>query len=100
LRLNRLRLYVTEETERFHFTEAEQARMFEVLMKALDKKQLNSKSIVIYDTTAQKILEIKGFSFHKIADGSLQFQITEKKTGTLRRKPVAATPAPQVEPSA
>ena len=86
LRINRLRKYVQEETERFHFTEPEQQAMFDTLSKALEKKQLNSKSIVNYDTVQQKILEIKGFSFHRVADGSLQFQFSERKTGTLRRK--------------
>lgn len=86
LRKNRLRNYVTEEAQRFNFSEEEQQRMFDTLIKALDKKQLNSKSIVTYDSEQQKILEIKGFSFHKAADGTVQFQITERKTGTMRRK--------------
>jgi len=91
LRINRLRKYAQEETERFNFNESEQQAMFETLSKALEKKQLNSKSIVNYDTTQQKILEIKGFSFHRVADGSLQFQFSERKTGTLRRKVVTTT---------
>jgi F0F1-type ATP synthase alpha subunit len=37
----------------------EQQRMFDTLLKALDKKQLNSKSVVIYDSDKQSILEIK-----------------------------------------
>ena len=60
--------------------------MFQVLLKALDKKQLNSKSIVTYDTEQQKILEIKGFVFHKQADGKMAFQFAERKVGTMRKK--------------
>jgi len=96
LRINRLRKYVQEETDRFHLNESEQQSMFETLSKALEKKQLNSKSIVNYDNAQQKILEIKGFSFHRVADGSLQFQFSERKTGTLRRKAVTVT-EPTVE---
>jgi hypothetical protein len=96
LRINRLRKYVQEETDRFHLNESEQQSMFETLSKALEKKQLNSKSIVNYDNAQQKILEIKGFSFHRVADGSLQFQFSERKTGTLRRKTVTVT-EPTVE---
>jgi hypothetical protein len=93
IRINRIRKYVSEECERSHCTEEEQQRMFDVLSKALDKKQLNSKTVVIYDTDQQKILEIKGFTSHRIADGTLQFQFSERKTGTLRRKPQAPVQA-------
>ena len=96
LRVNRIRKFVADETERSHFTEVEQQRMFEALSKALDKKQLNSKSVVVYDTTEQKILEIKGFSFHRTADGTLQFTFSERKTGTLRRKPTEQPAQAQV----
>jgi hypothetical protein len=84
-RLNRLRKFVEEEAVRFQFTETEQAAMFQMLEKTLDKKQLNSKSIVTYDTEQQKILEIKGLVFHKLADGSIIFKITERKANTLRK---------------
>jgi len=47
---------------------------------------LNSKSIVTYDTEHQKILEIKGFVFHKQADGKMAFQFAERKVGTMRKK--------------
>jgi hypothetical protein len=98
LRINRIRKYVADETERSHFSEIEQQRMFETLSKALDKKQLNSKSVVVYDPEKQAILEIKGFSYHRSADGSMQFMYSERKTGTLRRKVVPPTsegPPPQ-----
>jgi len=84
-RLNRLRKFVEEETQRFQFSQTDQAAMFQMLEKMLDKKQLNSKSIVTYDTEQQKILEIKGLVFHKQADGSIVFQITERKAITVRK---------------
>jgi hypothetical protein len=91
LRINRIRKYVADETERSHFSEIEQQRMFETLSKALDKKQLNSKSVVVYDPEKQNILEIKGFSYHRSSDGTMQFIYSERKTGTLRRKVVPPT---------
>ena len=86
MRTNRLRKFVDDEADRFNFTEDDKTQMFLTLTKALDKKQLNSKSIVNYDQEQQKILEIKGFVFHKQADGSMKFQFTERKTGTVRRR--------------
>jgi hypothetical protein len=84
-RLNRLRKFVEEESLRFQFSEMDKTEMFDMLVKALDKKQLNSKSIVTYDTEQQKILEIKGLVFHKQADGSILFHINERNANTVRR---------------
>ena len=86
MRLNRLRKFVDEEAERFQFSENDKIIMFNMLTKALDKKQLNSKSIVTYDPETQKILEIKGLVFHKTADGSIVFQIVERKSSTQRKR--------------
>jgi hypothetical protein len=91
LRINRIRKYVADETARSNFTEIEQQRMFDTLSKALDKKQLNSKSVVNYDPEKQEILEIKGFSYHRSSDGTMQFLYSERKTGTLRRKIIQST---------
>ncbi len=98
VRLNRLRLFVEDEAQRFQFTDEDKVTMFNVLSKALDKKQLNSGSIVIYDIEQQKILEIKGLAFHKQADGKIHFQIVERKSGTMRRKPGMAAAASTAEP--
>lgn len=100
LRLNRLRLFVKEEGERYQFTEEEQSGMFQTLTKALDKKLLNSKSVVNYDQDQQKILEIKGLTFHRQADGRTIVQFKERKTGTIRKKSVAAGQQPSEQPSA
>ncbi len=97
VRKNRLRKFVEDEAERFQFTEEDKVNMFQVLLKALDKKQLNSKSVVNYDQEKQSILEIKGLLFHKQADGKLHFQFSERKVGTMRRK--AAPPQDQPKPS-
>jgi len=92
LRINRIRKYVSDESQKSNFSEIEQQRMFDTLSKALDKKQLNSKSIVVYDSDKQAILEIKGFSQHRSSDGTMQFMFSERKTGTLRRKVLVETP--------
>lgn len=86
MRLNRIRKFVDEEALRFQFSEEEKADLYTMLIKALDKKQLNSKSIVNYDCEQQKILEIKGLHFHKTAEGRVVFQIVEKRAGTMRKK--------------
>ena len=58
-----------------------------LLHRALDKKQLNSKTIVVYDPILEEIQEIKGLIYHKVATGRTVSQIVEKKSiGTLRRK--------------
>lgn len=87
LRLNRLRRFADEEAERFQLQEDEKHALYTLLTKSLDKKQLNSKSVVHYDESQQKILEIKGLVFHKQADGKVVYQFSERKTGTLRKKP-------------
>ena len=86
MRLNRLRRFVEEEALRFQLSESEKTDLYTMLVKALDKKQLNSKSIVNYDCEQQKILEIKGLHFHKTAEGIVVLQILEKRPGTVRKK--------------
>ncbi len=86
LRLNRLRLFTKQETERFSLSEKDQAALFSLLTKALDKKFLNSKTTVIYDQQQQKILEIKGLTFHTQADGKVQFQFSERRAGVTMKK--------------
>jgi hypothetical protein len=92
MRLNRLRLFVEEETKRFQLSDAEKGDLYAMLVSALDKKQLNSKSIVTYDHEQQKIMEIKGLNFHKTAEGKVTFFIQEKRTGTLRKKATLSDP--------
>lgn len=87
LRLNRLRLFSKDQAEKFNLNEKDQNSLFLMLNKALDKKLLNSKTTVNYDQEKQKILEIKGLTYHTLADGSVQFQISERKSGiTVKKK--------------
>ena len=95
MRLNRIRKFVEDEAERFQFSENDKAAMFNMLTKALEKKQLNSKSMVNYDPEQQKILEIKGLVFHRTADGSIVFQITERKASTQRKRSSVAQQEPK-----
>ncbi len=86
LRLNRLRAFTEEEKTKLSLTQYETAALLALLQKALDKGQLNSKTNVVYDHEAEKILEVKGLVMHRGADGYMKFQILEKKVGTARRR--------------
>lgn len=88
LRLNRLRKFAEEEAARTQLSDLEFQRLVCVLQKALDKKLLNSKLTVTYDMEQEKILEIKGLVLHRLADGTANFQLTDRKVGaTVKRKP-------------
>ena len=87
LRLNRIRLFVTEEAARVNLTEVESMQLLALLQKSLDKKILNSKTTVIYDQDEEKIKEIKGLVSHRESDGLNKYKFIEKRTGvTMRRK--------------
>jgi hypothetical protein len=87
LRLNRLRLFVTEEATRVNLTEVESMQLLALLQKSLDKKILNSKTTVIYDQEEEKIKEIKGLVSHRESDGLLKYRFIEKRSAvTMRRK--------------
>ena len=86
LRLNRLRLFAKDEADKFHLDDKDQTALFSLLTKALDNKLLNSKTTVVYDQSQQKILELKGLVFHKLADGSVQFQLNERKVAITLKK--------------
>lgn len=87
LRLNRLRLFSTEEAERLHLTESEKQNLHNLLIKSLDKKLLNSKTAVVYDQDKEKITEIKGLVMHRNSEGQMLFQLLDKqKAVTFRRK--------------
>ncbi len=92
LRLNRLRLFVTEEATRVNLTEVESMQLLALLQKSLDKKILNSKTTVIYDQDEEKIKEIKGLVSHRESDGLLKYRFIEKRSAvTMRRKRSVAT---------
>jgi len=89
LRLNRLRKFIEGEQERMSLSGVDVDMLTNLLHKALDKKQLNSKTCVVYDADKEEIQEIKGLVFHKSADGRMLSQIVEKKNAvTFRKGPV------------
>jgi hypothetical protein len=86
LRLNRLRAFVDAEKIRANYNEDEAKQLNAVIIKAFDKKMLNTKNVVIYNENTAQIEEIKGLVMHRGADGKMMFQILEKKTGITFRK--------------
>lgn len=87
LRLNRLRKFSDEESERLHLSEHEKANLYSLLSKSLEKKLLNSKTAVIYDQQKEAITEIKGLVMHRSSDGTVLFQLIDKqKAVTFRKK--------------
>jgi hypothetical protein len=87
LRLNRLRQFSVEESERLHLSDIEKQNLYTLLAKSLEKKLLNSKTAVIYDLEKEKITEIKGLVMHRNAEGQMLFQLIDKqKAVTFRRK--------------
>ena len=90
LRLNRLRQFSVEESERLHLSDLEKQNLYTLLAKSLEKKLLNSKTAVIYDLEKEKITEIKGLVMHRNAEGQMLFQLIDKqKAVTFRRKKTA-----------
>jgi len=97
LRLNRLRIYVKEKcTQAGGFTEAEEGGFFNFLQGALDRKLLNSSTIVKYNPDEQRILGIEGLEVGRRPDGTPKwgFLRTKKEGGTRRAKknPDASVP--------
>lgn len=89
LRLNRLKKFVDDETVRLNLTERSKAALLQTLLKSFEKKNLNSKSAVIYDQDEQCVKEIKGLVMHRNAEGDVLFQLLEKRNAvTFRKKPV------------
>ncbi len=87
LRLNRLRKFAEEESQRLNLSEVEKQNLYQLLAKSLDKKLLNSKTSVIYDLDKESITEIKGLVMHRNASGQMLFQLIDKqKAVTFRRK--------------
>jgi hypothetical protein len=97
LRIGRLRDYVTRETERLRLNLEDADSLFKLLLKALDRKLLNSKAAVTYDLEGEKITEIKGLVSHTSALNKTKFQILEKKPAATQKKRAAT---PQAQPLA
>ena len=89
LRLNRLRLFCDQMKDTKGLQEKETTALLTLLTKALEKKILNSKNAVIYDTETEKITEIKNLVMHQNSQGEYTFQILDKpirNSITMRRK--------------
>ncbi len=96
LRMNRLRKFVEAEKVRMSLSDQDTELLRARLEKAFEKKLLNSKSAVIYDSATETIQEIKGLVYHKSADGRMLSNFMEKKAGvTFRRKAPATAAVPQ-----
>ena len=87
LRLNRIREFVEREKQRANYTDEEVKQLLNILTKAFDKKQLNTKNVVVYDEKTTYIDEIKGLVMHRGANGKMLFQLLEKKAAVTFRKP-------------
>lgn len=86
LRLNRIRKFTNEEAEKLNLKEVEKNNLYSLLLKSLDKKQLNSKTAVIYDVEKESITEIKGLVMHRNSEGTVLFQLLDKQKGVTFRK--------------
>ena len=89
LRMNRIRLFVQDLTEKRGFKDSEKLSLSALLMKALDKKLLNSKTSVEYDPDEECIKEIKPLVMHQAANGDVLFQLLEKRNAVTFRKRTA-----------
>lgn len=100
MRLNRVKLFVDSMKDSKGLQENEVNGLYSLLMRALDKKLLNSKNSVIYDIEQEKILEIKNLVMHQKADGSYIFQLLDKplrNAVTMRKKHTSPTQESQTE---
>lgn len=93
LRLNRIRAFVTDLSEKRGFKDSEKQTLLSLLTKSLDKKLLNSKTSVEYDPEEECIKEIKPLVMHQSANGDILFQLLEKRNAVTFRKRPATPPA-------
>jgi hypothetical protein len=91
LRINRIRAFVDDLAIQRSMKETEKASLGALLIKALDKKILNSKTHVIYDPEIQKITEIKPLVMHQNSAGEFLFQILEKRNAVTFRRRIHGT---------
>jgi hypothetical protein len=92
LRIGRLREYVSRETERVSLNQEDSENLFKLLIKALDKKVLNSKASVTYNMELQQITEIKGLVSHSTAAGTVKYQILDKKPAFTQKRRMSLPP--------
>ena len=98
LRLNRMRIYVKEKCAQAGFTDAEEGGFFNFLQGALDRKVLNSSTIVKYSPDEQRILSIEGLEVGRRPDGTAKWGFLRiKKEGTRRAKKAVGGPPPDTK---
>jgi hypothetical protein len=95
LRMNRIRAFVEDLASKRGFKESEKQSLLALLMKALDKKMLNSKTSVEYEPEEEMIKEIKPLVMHQAANGDVLFQLLEKRNAVTFRKRAPAAPEPE-----
>ena len=99
LRMNRLKKFVDDEAVRLNLSERSKQALHLTLLKAFEKKNLNSKSAVVYDQDDQCIKEIKGLVMHRNAEGDVLFQVLEKRNAvTFRKKSSQVAPEEGTQP--
>ena len=89
LRMNRIRAFVQDLSDKRGFKDSEKDSLLALLMKSLDKKLLNSKTSVEYDQESEVIKEIKPLVMHQAANGDVLFQLLEKRNAVTFRKRAA-----------
>ena len=91
LRRNRIRKFIESETQRMALQDTDTLHLTTLLLRALDRKALNSKTTVLYDQETEEIKEIRGLVYHTTAEGRTLSQLVEKKGAvTFRKRSVAA----------
>jgi hypothetical protein len=98
LRMNRIRAFADDLTLKRGLKESEKQSLMTLLLKALDKKLLNSKTSVEYDHENEMIKEIKPLVMHQAANGDVLFQLLEKRNAVTFRKRAPAALEEAVAP--
>jgi hypothetical protein len=89
LRLNRIRIFIEEIAPQYEMTKEDREKFFDFLLKALDKKLLNTLKVVQYDQDTQRIVTIRGLEIKRNAEGVLKWAFSAKKMkteGTRKKK--------------
>lgn len=80
LRLNRIRMFIEENSSAYSLSKEEKEELFLFLQKTHDKKLLNTTKIVNYDVLTQKIDLIRGLDIKRMPDGRAKWGFSVRKT--------------------
>ena len=83
IRMKFLRAYIEKHTE---LTNVERAELFDVLVEALDKRALSSKSQITYSPENGIIVEINALKITKNASGKTIFKVESPNKNTKKAK--------------